>query len=514
MSSVKAKRCVLVLIVIMYVLFSLGFSNSEEPVGEEPLKPGTHENVVVEVFAGSGEFKFEEGEALKAGFRYPYGLAVDKDGGLLVADSFNHAVRKIVDGSVKTIAGGYDEGMLDTYGFPVGGYVDGRKAASRFNRPRGIAINSKGVIYITDTENHSIRKIEGDKVVTWAGSGSAGYRNGKGNTAEFCFPTGIAIDKFDNIYVADTLNNCIRKISPNGIVTLFAGKPGDEGGYKDGWLFEAMFNEPTGLAFDNEGNLYIADSGNQVIRKISGSMVSTYAGVVNENEKIAETGYYKGGYRDGNRETALFNFPKGLAVTGNGTVVVADTWNNRIRAVKPDGEVITIAGTGEPGEVTGPAGKAMFSDPVDVVYCSGFLYISDMWNNTIKRMPFDEENPIQINIPDIDEIQFEPYSENIQVWIDGIKVEFPDVKPFTEDGVQFVPVRFVFETWGAEVDWEQETKTVIIKKEYKVALIHTNEEPVVFKNDRTMVSTQYMSEKFGFSVEWIPEYNAVVFVTQ
>jgi len=192
---------------------------------------------------------------------------------------------------------------------------------------------------------------------------------------------------------------------------------------------------------------------------------------------------------------------------------VADTWNNRIRAIKPDGQVITIAGSGKAGELAGPAAQAMFSGPVDVAYYNGYLYISDMWNNMIKRMPFDEENPVQVNVPDIGEIRFEPLSEKIQVWIDGVRVEFPDVQPYIEDGSQYVPIRFVFEAWGAEVDWDQETKTVIIRKGYREVLVRTSEEPVVFKDGRTMVSAQYISEKFGFSVEWVPEYNAVVFFT-
>lgn len=510
-SNIKLLLIIIAAAVILVLPFHVCGEEQEYDGSRE--KTGYNGQAIVELFAGTGEFKFQDGDVLDAGFGYPYGLAADKDGNLFVADSYNHAVRKIADGKVITVAGGFDSSGTDPYGYPAGGYIDGNAAGSRFNRPRGIAVDSSGVIYIADTENHSIRKIDNNKAVTLVGGAGAGYKNGTGRNAEFNFPSGIAIDKYGNIYAADTLNHCIRKISPGGTVMLYAGKPGEEGGYQDGNVLNARFNEPSGIAIDNAGNLYVADSGNQVIRKISGNQVTIYAGIVDETEKIEGTNYCKGGYRDGDKETALFNFPKGITVTDNGTVIVADTWNHRIRAIKPDGKVITIAGTGRPGDMTGPAEQSMFNGPADVEYISGYLYISDMWNNAIKMMRIDEDNLIQINTDDEAGIRFEPVSENIQVWIDGKKIEFPDVLPCIEDGMYLLPIRFVFEKWGADVGWDQEARTVIIKKDYKEVRVSTDEQPVIFKNGRTLVSTEFITGFFGFSVQWVPEYRAIVIVT-
>lgn len=467
------------------------------------------EEGAVELLAGTGEFMLEDGAPLKAGFRFPYGIAIDAKGDIILADSYNHAIRKLNDREVATIAGGSD--ATDAYGFPLGGHIDGNADAARFNQPRGVVIDSKGALYVSDTENHSIRKITNGKVLTLAGSGKAGYKNGRAQNAQFNYPTGMAIDAGDNIYVADTLNHCIRKITPAGEVSLYAGMPGAQGGYRDGSRTEAGFNEPAGLALDASGNLYVADSGNQVIRKIDAGRVSTFAGRF--DALLEGTDYYQGGYRDGKKENALFNFPKGLTVTGNGTVIVADTWNHRIRAIKPDGEVITIGGTGKPGETVGPPAQAMFNGPVDVVYHSGYLYISDMWNNAVKRMKIDEAHLVQIHRDGMSEIQFEPVSEKIQVWVDGKKVNFPDVQPFMENGVVIVPLRFICETWGAEVSWKEETRQAIVRKGNREIAISPAEPPVFAKEGRTMVPAGYLAGNLGFSVEWVPEYRAVVIVT-
>jgi sugar lactone lactonase YvrE len=149
----------------------------------------------------------------------------------------------------------------------VSGYADGPAAEAQFNGPRGVAVDAKGNVYVADTGNHRIRMISpAGQVTTLAGGSEPGYKDGKGSEARFNYPADIAADAAGNLYVADTANHCIRKITPEGVVTTLAGngKPGDT----DGPLAEAQFRAPEGVAVDSQGNVYVADTGNQRIRKI------------------------------------------------------------------------------------------------------------------------------------------------------------------------------------------------------------------------------------------------------
>jgi sugar lactone lactonase YvrE len=153
-------------------------------------------------------------------------------------------------------------------GSGTAGYLDGTGTAAQFNQPSGIAIDSTGVVYVADCENHRIRKVTSSGVVTtFAGSGIAGYLDGTGTAAQFDNPCGVAIDTTtDTIYVADGLNNRIRKITPSGVVTTLAGT--GVAGFVDGTGTVAQFSFPIGMTFDNAGNLYVADTSNYRIRKI------------------------------------------------------------------------------------------------------------------------------------------------------------------------------------------------------------------------------------------------------
>lgn len=200
---------------------------------------------VLTFYAGSGEFGCKDGDRLEAAFRFPYGLALNKDNHLIVADSLNNRIRKIAGSEVTTVAGFSDS--TDAFGFPAGGYADGEAAKARFRNPRGVAVDSADNIYVADTGNHAIRKISGGKVTTLAGNGQPGYQDGPGNQARFNAPSGLAIDENGNLYVSDTLNNVIRRITPQGLVSTLAGKQSTDGGYEDGPCGQARFNEPAGL---------------------------------------------------------------------------------------------------------------------------------------------------------------------------------------------------------------------------------------------------------------------------
>ena len=266
-------------------------------------------------------------------------------------------------------------------GSGTAGFADGAGGAAQFNEPNSVAVDAQGTVYVTDASNHRIRKITAAGVVsTLAGTGAPGLVDGPGATAQFNLPTGIAVDALGTVYVADTYNNCIRTISPAGVVSTWAGAAGK--GLQDGSVAAAKFWQPTGLALDQQGALYVADSNNQRIRKITAQgVVSTLAGsgpsqVQNAGENFA----------DGPAGTALFYYPSGVAVDGQGTVYVADYQNNRIRKITAQGVVSTVAGsTG--GYTDGDAAQAKFLYPTGVaVDAGGVLYVTDYGNGCLRRI--------------------------------------------------------------------------------------------------------------------------------
>jgi sugar lactone lactonase YvrE len=210
-------------------------------------------------------------------------------------------------------------------------------------------------------------------VSTLAGSNTPGLVDGAGSTAKFNYPCGMVLDPTGNLYVSDYGNHVIRKITPDGIVSTFAGT--GVAGFADGPVSEAMFNNPYGLAIDHSGNLYVGDVSNHRIRKISpDGIVSTLAGC---NQ----------GFSDKSGSVARFNQPYGVAVDGQNNVYVADSYNNRIRKVTPDGSVSTLAGNGKDGFVDGPGSEAQFYVPIGIVVdIDGNVYVGDEGNSSIRKI--------------------------------------------------------------------------------------------------------------------------------
>ena len=269
------------------------------------------ENRVVITLAGS-----------TAQFFYPYGVAVDSSGNVYVADLYNHRIRKITPaGVVSTLAGS-----------GTAGHEDGTGTAAKFNYPYGVAVDSSGNIYVADYGNHRIRKITSTGMVsTLAGSGDAGSANGTGTATEFNGPIGVAVDSSGNVYVADTNNHRIRKITPadrieDRVVSIFAGS--GAAGFADGTGTAAKFNLPTGVAVDSSGNVYVADADNNRIRKI------TPADRIEDRTVSTLAGSDTKGFADGTGTAAEFNYPRGVAVDSSGNVYVADAHNHRIRKLE------------------------------------------------------------------------------------------------------------------------------------------------------------------------------------
>ncbi len=302
-------------------------------------------------------------------FNQPAGLAVDSSGNIFVADKNNDVIRMITSaGVVTTVAG--------TAG--SSGSTDDTGAAARFNLPTGVAVASGGVIYVADSANDLIRKIaSGGVVTTLAGAVStAGYLNGTGTAAEFSSPNGVALDASGNLYVADTGNNAIRKVTAAGVVTLFAGTPPNPGS-SDGTGIGVTFYQPIGVAVDSSGNVYVTDTGNHTVRKItSGGTVSTIAG---------RPGAV--GTLDGTGPQALFHSPRGITVDSGGNLFVADSENSTVRKITPAGVVTTVAGIpGDFASAQGTGATALFDIPVGVALDgSGNLYVSDELGYTINK---------------------------------------------------------------------------------------------------------------------------------
>jgi sugar lactone lactonase YvrE len=266
---------------------------------------------VVTTLAGSGKEGFADGTGLKAVFNGPSGIAIDRDGNIYTAEWKGHRVRKITpEGVVTTLAGS-----------GKAGFADGTGAEASFNTPEGVALDSKGNVYVADARNNKIRKISPSGVVTTiAGSGKKDFADGAGAEATFSYPFGVAVDGGGNVYVADSGNNLIRKITPSGSVSTFAGS--GKAGAKDGYGLATSFNTPWGLALDGGGNLYVADGGNNLIRMITPSgSVSTFAG----------SG--KAGAEDGYGSAASFNAPWGVALDGFAAVYVSDHKTSKIRKI-------------------------------------------------------------------------------------------------------------------------------------------------------------------------------------
>ena len=318
---------------------------------------------VVTTLAG-GNYGSGDGTGNVAQFNSPYGLGLDAAGNIFVADTYNHAIRRVTAGGIVTTMAG-SAGSA--------GSTNGAGVVARFSNLGAIAVDPTGTVLIADAGNNAICKLPpGGATLTLAGGGY-GSADGTGSAAQFKSPYGLALDGIGNVYLADTYNHTIRKVTPGGVVTTLAGTPGVTG-TADGTGSNARFNTPFGIAVDGSGTVYVAGSYNYSIRKVTpGGVVTTLAGCPGNS-----------GSTDGTGTNARFSPLMGVAVDGSGTVFVADTYNCSIRKVTPGGTVTTMVG-GNFGSADGIGSQAGFKYPNSLtVDGNGNLYVADSGNSTVR----------------------------------------------------------------------------------------------------------------------------------
>ena len=336
--------------------------------------PGSSQNNVSTIAGSAGQIGFADGAGTVARFSDLAGIAVGADDAVYIADAGNNRIRV----ARQQTGGGWSVQTLAGNG--TAGFADGAGTVAKFNSPQSIAIAADNSLYVADAGNHRIRRILPDGTVsTVAGDGTAGFVNGNGATARFNNPKGIAADNAGNIYIADTGNSAVRRIDFGGNVVTLAG----DGTVGANDSPNARFNGLAGITIDGDSvYIYLADGTNHLIRRLDPTnSVMTIAG----NTR---------GYADGSAQNARFANPTGLAIDGAGRLVIADTINSLIRSVTPNlaasgsvSAVSTIAGAGEYGAADGAGNLAKFKLPRGVaVSRSSAIYVADTGNNTLRRI--------------------------------------------------------------------------------------------------------------------------------
>ena len=326
---------------------------------------------VLTLVAGNGTFELQRRQYVKpaasAQFYYPTVVAVDSAGNLYIADGENSRIRKVSNGVITTVAGNGTAGFSGDSGLA---------ASAQLNYPDGFAVDSAGNLYIADTLNNRIRKVSNGVITTVAGNGTQGSSgdNGPATSAQLNYPGGIAVDSAGNLYIADSGNERIRKVS-NGVITTVAGNGAAGFSGDSGPAISARLSSPIGVAVDSAGNLYVDDYNNQRIRKVANGVITTVAG----NGTQGFTG-------DNGPATSAQVTPTGVASDSAGNLYIADQLNGRIRKVA-NTVITTVAGGGfalgdngqsTSGELDRPEGVAVDS--------AGSLYIADAYNNRIRKV--------------------------------------------------------------------------------------------------------------------------------
>jgi sugar lactone lactonase YvrE len=360
------------------------------------------------------------GPATTAELDWPWGVAIDKTGNVYIADDHNYRIRKVSPaGVISTFAGNGTAGFSGD---------NGPASAAELSYPTGVAIDTLGNLYIADENNNRIRKVDATgKITTYAGTGVVGFGGdgGPATNAKFNTPAGVAVDKLGNLYVADFYNYRVRKITTAGVISTVAGDGSYGFGGDGGPATNAKIGSILGVGVDLSGNIYIPDQSNGRIRKVDVSgVITTFAGGATQG--------YSGDW--GLATDAELSYPYGVCADASGNIYIADYNNARVRVVKTDGIITTIAGTGYPAYYGdgGPATDAEISYITGVgVDEIGDIYIADENNARIRKLvPFVDgidqvtSNNNQLRVyPNPSSGRFYFQTENGKSGIENVKIE-------------------------------------------------------------------------------------------
>lgn len=439
----------------------------------------------VRTLAGQARFAAEtrepngswaDGKGTEARFNEPMGMAEDRFGNLYIADAGNHVIRKLdKSGRVTTVAGS-----------GLAGWKDGTGPEARFNEPRDVAVAEDGSLYVADALNHVIRRIDANGRVT-------------------------------------TLNARSKRIVEYAPGAVAAG-----GDYADGKLAESKFNEPSSLAFTPSGELVVSDSGNQRLRLVNlkQKRVTTLAGagsVASYSGKFPDTHLYaEGGYRNGKASEALFNGPAGIAVTAEGGIVVADRWNHAIRYLY-DGKVYTLSGSGRTGHQNGWAEQATFREPMDVaVLSNGTIAVADGFNNSIRlirryTLPEEVRSPAAASPPAQDAVNTVYNDRRVETPVPAVirnnraflpLESWKDILGYGVEELESDRVRVTFGSSVLILERDGPQVQIAVNGTKRTQTLSSEEAP--FRQDGQWLIPARLLDQFGLHVNWVPELRTLI----
>lgn len=444
----------------------------------------------------------------------PTGLAM-LGGNLVVADTMCDRIQILDHSGMADHQRVGQPGRFSLSYSEAGAFIDGFRENAMFMKPAGVFVNQQDDIIVADTGNHAIRVIRGEFVITIAGNGTPGYVDGVETDARFNNPRGVVQCPQGYIYVADTLNHAIRRIDPSGMVSLYAGAP-TQSGFADGSLTEARFFEPSGLYLTPEGILYVADSANHAIRRITpDGQVATVAGHPGE-ENIRQSIYFYGGFVDGNWQQARFNMPRDLVMLPSGELAVADSLNHAIRVVNPyNGDTRTLLGGGGDGMFHNSTENLRLTRPEGITTNGEYLFISDTINNRIVSAPLTDR--VMAGRPSRYQMLADTglttdsrfaFRGDIRVFHQDTRLDMGRVQPWIRGDAIFVPIRPLLEALGANVHLDESTGLLSITIADTVTVLALDQDYFIMRG--VMVTTlAELIRLFPYTFEWFPELSLI-----